>query len=427
MPSGGDSGSTKKSPSRARPALEVPSAAGRRGESTRLNPEDPRVLRSSRSPARERSSGRASAGDALSVGAWLPNAAARGAAGAGGGPVEYSELEMGEELGRGSFAVVYRARLRGDTCCVKVHRESVDTNNALGALKELELFRREAMLMQRLRHKNVVELYGFCLKPRALVMEFCQNGSLYAILHDSQFEPLLDTLAACKKFATGICAGMAHLHEHGVVHRDLRTENVFIAFPPASKVGVRVKVGDFNLSREVSASSLTMTECGTFQWIAPETVREEHASEMVDVYSFAMVLWEIATREVPFTEVEGGPWFASLQAAFHGLRPSLEHVRHREHFEPLITSCWVDDHHARPTFKRLKQRLRKIPGGSLKEALELLPEKARRQFKQGMQATVNVNVGSGAARDATTGTVAASSDAGGSGQASPAAGVSPRQ
>jgi serine/threonine protein kinase len=253
-------------------------------------------------------------------------------------------------------------------------------NQPAGGSSELDQFEHEAAIMQRVRHKNLVELYGYSLQPRALVMELCSSGSLYAILHDPAFALLCDQLAVIKKFATGISAGMAHMHECGVIHRDLRTENVFIVFTPHAKGGIRVKVGDFNLAKEgeAMAQSLTMTECGTFQWIAPEIVREDKASEKVDVYSFAMVLWEITTREVPFCDHPSGPWFASLQAAFHGVRPGLQRVRHGEHFAPLIEACWENDHHLRLPFVEIGKRLAKIPRTTaLKDALYLLPSKAR--------------------------------------------------
>lgn len=294
--------------------------------------------------------------------------------------IAHSELALGAEIGSGSFAVVYAAEWASRAVCVKQYRELGGAEASAARHKEAELFDQEARVMRRLHHKNIVELLAYTLVPRALVMELCPAGSLFRVLHDPKFELLCSQLSVVKKFATGIAAGMRHMHTCGVIHRDLRTENVFLSFSRAAKGGLRVKVGDFNLSRESMAHSLTMTECGTFQWIAPETVREEKASTKVDVYSFAIVLWEIGTRAVPFADHPAGPWFASLQAAFHGLRPPLDGVRHAKHLAPLIGACWDNDHHRRPSFAELCDSLRKIPVLTpLKDALYLLPARARQR------------------------------------------------
>jgi serine/threonine protein kinase len=167
--------------------------------------------------------------------------------------IDPAELQLGAELGRGAFGVVFRARWRQQDVAVK----QVGYQNLTS--DELEAFSREAQLMMNLRpHKNIVTLMGVvCSDPAAplcIVTEFVDGGSLETLLR-SQLQlnwPMI--LHLCQ----GICAGMFHLHEEAILHRDLAARNILLEPMTASRGGTAARwtpqITDFGLSKRVVPS-----------------------------------------------------------------------------------------------------------------------------------------------------------------------------
>jgi serine/threonine protein kinase len=163
------------------------------------------------------------------------------------------ELQLGAELGRGAFGVVYRARWRQQDVAVK----QVGYQNLTS--DELDSFSREAQLMMNLRpHKNIVALMGIVCNdpasPLCIVTEFVDGGSLETLLR-SQLQlnwPMI--LHLCQ----GICAGMFHLHEEAILHRDLAARNILLEPMTASRGGTAARwtpqITDFGLSKRVVPS-----------------------------------------------------------------------------------------------------------------------------------------------------------------------------
>lgn len=147
--------------------------------------------------------------------------------------------------------------------------------------------------MESLRHPNIVLFYGACVKypDLALVLEFCERKSLMNLLADKSV-PL--SWMDKRRIALEIARGMNYLHsfQPPIIHRDLKSLNVLI------DEHLRAKIGDFGWTRP-KADKMT-AKIGTFQWMAPEVITSESYSEKADVYSFGIILWEIATREPPY-------------------------------------------------------------------------------------------------------------------------------
>jgi serine/threonine protein kinase len=141
---------------------------------------------------------------------------------------------------------------------------------------------------------------------------------------------------------------MAYLHSRSVVHRDLKSPNLLL------DAADRIKVADLGLARHLSATEETMTaETGTYRWMAPELVMHARYDHRADVYSFAIVLWELCTGEVPFGEL------SSIQAAAlvaEGGRPTLRPDMPAALAEMMV-ACWAAEPAQRPEFAALARRL----------------------------------------------------------------------
>ncbi|XP_058191313.1 L-type lectin-domain containing receptor kinase IX.1-like [Rhododendron vialii] len=225
-------------------------------------------------------------------------------AGAGPKKFSYSQLsratnkfEEEQKLGEGGFGGVYRGFLRELNFYIAVKRISK------GSKQGIKEYAAEVKIISRLRHKNLVQLIGWCheKKELLLVYEFMENGSLD--FHLFKGKSLL-TWATRYKIAQGLASALLYLHEEWeqcVVHRDIKSSNVML------DSNFNAKLGDFGLARFVDHEKEPQTTAlaGTMGYLAPECVVTGKASKESDVYSFGVVALEIACGRKPF--VMNGP------------------------------------------------------------------------------------------------------------------------
>jgi tRNA A-37 threonylcarbamoyl transferase component Bud32 len=207
---------------------------------------------------------------------------------------QFPELEIRELVGEGGMGAVYKARQ------VKIDR--------LVALKVLALdpgddptfaerFRREAMVLARLDHPNVVKLYDFGDRGGLyyLVLEFVDSTNLRALMKQGLLAPK-QALSVVRE----MCDALQFAHDEGIVHRDIKPENVLI------DAKGRVKIADFGLAKMVDADprDVSLTEIGqvmgTPHYMAPEQLRgAPDVDHRADIYSLGVVFYEMLTGELP--------------------------------------------------------------------------------------------------------------------------------
>ncbi|GFP86855.1 L-type lectin-domain containing receptor kinase ix.1 [Phtheirospermum japonicum] len=218
--------------------------------------------------------------------------------GSGAKRFSYSELVLAtkdfaeeEKLGEGGFGGVYRGFLRETDSYIAVKRVS------RGSKQGLKEYVSEVKIISQLRHRNLVQLIGWCHQrgELLLVYEFMPNGSLDSHLFKSK--SILDWEVRYK-IAQGLASGLLYLHEEWercVVHRDIKSSNIML------DSSFNAKLGDFGLARLVDheKGSQTTVLAGTMGYMAPECVITGRASKETDVYSFGVVLLEIACGRRP--------------------------------------------------------------------------------------------------------------------------------
>ncbi|XP_068634427.1 uncharacterized protein [Aristolochia californica] len=259
----------------------------------------------------------------------------------------WEDLQLGEEVGRGSCAVVYRGIWNGSDVAIKVYLENEYHEDIL-----LD-YRKEIEIMKKLRHPNVLLFMGAVYSPDrlAIVTELLPRGSLFKTLHKNS--QVLDIRRRIR-MALDVARGMNYLHRRNppIVHRDLKSSNLLV------DRNWTVKVGDFGLSQLKKSAFLTAKSGrGTPQWMAPEILRNEPSNEKSDVYSFGVILWELMTESVPWTHLN------ALQVVgvvgFMDRRLDLP-----EDLDPRISSiimdCWQSDPASRPSFRDILQRMAEL-------------------------------------------------------------------
>lgn len=276
-------------------------------------------------------------------------------------PNEHIKLE--HQIGEGSFGRVYKAKWNHIDVAVKfIGMEDVSINSS-GLIRNTEELEKEVRIMTKLRHPNIVLLLGVVMSPRpAIVQEFCIRGSLYSVLqrHTKSGAPEL-TWRIRLQMALGAAAGMLYLHESdpSVLHRDLKSANLMV------DRYYRVKVGDFNLSRAHDDIVAGVEHSGALhspRWMAPEVLTDGRYSKASDVYSFAIVMWEIQSLQTPWKELDV---YQIISFVPDGERPSVESA-HGEGFvdapgyRALMQLAWHQDAKTRPTFEEIVEQVQQL-------------------------------------------------------------------
>ena len=237
-----------------------------------------------------------------------------------GHPLATSELAPGEilagkyriqdEIGRGGMGVVYRAEhiIMGKAVAIKIIHPLLSLSS-----KFLDMFKAEARHASTFRHDNVLTVHDFGESDGRffLVMELLEGENLKAFLERTKsivperaFEMLLD-----------ICSALSSAHQAGIVHLDLKSENVYLV-PDGD--GQKVKVLDFGLAQLKEDASSEIADgmtIGTVGFMAPEQIKGTFVDERTDVYAIAVMAYQMLTGALPF---QGASKEDILQAQLQG-------------------------------------------------------------------------------------------------------------
>ncbi|CAN6723266.1 unnamed protein product [Malus baccata var. baccata] len=259
--------------------------------------------------------------------------------------ISWDDLHLGDAIGQGSCAIVYRGIWNESDVAIKVYFKNEYSE---GILQD---YKKEIDIMKRLRHPNVLLFMGaVCSQERlAIVTEYLPRGSLFKQLHKNN-----QTLDIRRRLvmALDVARGMNYLHHRNppIVHRDLKSSNLLV------DKNWTVKVGDFDLSKLKNATFLSAKSGrGTPQWMAPEVLRNEPSNEKSDVFSFGVILWELMTQSVPWNnlnslQVVGIVGFMDRRLDIpEGLDPQVVSI---------IEDCWQSGLEQRPSFEDIIQRMK---------------------------------------------------------------------
>lgn len=265
-----------------------------------------------------------------------------------------SDLEIGAKIGDGNAGSVYRAKWRGPGSTAfggGIDGKGVDVAVKLfskGSVQNSQDFMRELSLLSLIQHPLIVNCYGGSTRlGDEYIVEELMEASVYDLLHDKKFvmdeEMRLD-------FAISTARCMNFLHNCGVIHRDLKSLNLLVS------KNYQVKVCDFGLSRVIDSKNQMTSNIGTVSWVAPELFAKKLYTEKADVYSYAIILWELVTRQMPFGDIEA---FSVPLMVSRGERPDLSKDIPIE-WRKLIKACWHQKPTSRPAFKKILIKLRSM-------------------------------------------------------------------
>jgi predicted Ser/Thr protein kinase len=265
-------------------------------------------------------------------------------------PIE--EIEMGKQLGKGAFGVVYKGQWDHKTVAVK----QVKASNIIGGDKAIAEFEAEVSQMASTAyHENLVQLYGVTTLENgdmAAVVEYCAKGALVDGLYGAKARDW--TTAELFSVAHGAACGVAHLHRQGVIHRDIAARNVLL-----SKHG-DAKVADFGMARLLKESvydeQTTVNAVGPLKWMAmaPEQMERRAYSRASDVFAFGVLLYEIFQREMPWQGVSN---IITATKVVHGEHMDVSSRKIPREVAALMIECWAQEPDKRPSMKHVQRVL----------------------------------------------------------------------
>ena len=207
------------------------------------------------------------------------------------GHVFAQRYQLEEFVGKGGMALVFRATdmRTGHDVAVKILRPEFNSDKEF-----LERFQREAVAASKMSHHNIVNLLDVGSEDgyQYLVLEFVSGRTLKAVIADKGKLP--ENVAG--QIGVRILSALQHAHNNGIIHRDVKPENVLV------NAEGHIKVSDFGIARVAGSNTLSKDDkvIGSAMYFSPEQARGENVTIASDIYSVGVVMYEMLTGRIPF-------------------------------------------------------------------------------------------------------------------------------
>uniref|UniRef100_A0A158Q6Q7 Kinase suppressor of Ras 2 n=1 Tax=Elaeophora elaphi TaxID=1147741 RepID=A0A158Q6Q7_9BILA len=273
--------------------------------------------------------------------------------------IPFSQIEFKKQslIGKGRFGEVHKANWYGDVAVKLLNMDHVDEE------KQLEAFKVEVASFKNTRHDNIVLFLGYTFDQHKLgiVMHYCKGRPMHQLLHD-HYEKF--NLSEIVHFATQICQGVSYLHTKRIIHKDLRTKNIFVE--SRNRI-VLTDFGLFNMKRlgQPHRHHTLIVPQYWLSYIAPELIKALSAdliqlpfTENSDVYAFGTIWYELMTYRFPFRELHPDVVIWKVGCGF---KASLDDISGPREVKDILFRCWNYAPKERPTLCDILGMLERLP------------------------------------------------------------------
>lgn len=268
--------------------------------------------------------------------------------------IPFEEVGLGEVIGRGRMGTVHRGHWHGEVAVklIDMHDDST-----------LFRFKQDVATFRKTRHENLVLFMGACVCPPrlAIITSYCRGNTLHTLLHVHQEKFNLTRVCT---IARHISLGMGYLHARNIIHKDLKSNNVFVD-------GNSVVITDFGLlflapsAQTPGRQSGLEIPRGWLCYLAPEVIRRlspgdnSHLpfSAASDVFAFGTLWYELLSGEWPW---QSEPVESVIFRSGLGMKPSLGNIRASKQVKDVLMKCWCYDSSNRPNFVDMLSIIDKI-------------------------------------------------------------------
>lgn len=255
------------------------------------------------------------------------------------------DFHIGKRLGKGKYGIVFLAREKQSGYIVAL---KILFKEALHKYEIERQLRREIEIQARLRHPNILRLYGYFYDAKRvfLILEYAPRGHMFRILQKRGSFP--EPEAA--HYIYQIAHGLIYLHKHNIIHRDMKPENLLLTLKN------EVKIADFGWSVH-APSSRRQTLCGTMDYLAPEMVEGREHDNSIDIWTLGILLFEFLTGKPPFEHSEARLTYKHISKVMFTVPPTVSHQAERlirgilvhdpakrMALEAVITHPWILEH-----------------------------------------------------------------------------------
>ncbi|ELP87947.1 interleukin-1 receptor-associated kinase, putative [Entamoeba invadens IP1] len=263
--------------------------------------------------------------------------------------LDFDKLIEEKEIGHGSFGIVYKGIYRGNCVAIKKMKEIKNDDDE---------FEKEVNMLDKFRSDFIVHFYGAVFIPNkvCMVTEFGLYGSLQDLMKHKTSEKV--EMKFRIKILVDAAKGIIYLHENGVLHRDIKPDNILM-FSMDFFEKVNAKLTDFGSARSVNLLMTNMTftkNVGTPTYMAPEILNKEKYKKSADVFSFAITMYEtFGWREAYPVNTFKFPWKIAEFVISGERLPRLDNMLNSHY--TLICVCWSKNKNERLSISKIEQRL----------------------------------------------------------------------
>ena len=253
------------------------------------------------------------------------------------------QYQLKERIGIGSYGMVFKAQKKNDKKTIFVIKQIPFYTNE--NKENIEEAKNEARILKKLDCKYIVKYYDSYEENNTLniVMEYCQNGDLSSFINDCKKKNKILPENQIWQFFIEMSLGLSYMHYHKILHRDLKTLNIFLT------KDLHIKIGDLGVAKILQNTIHAHTFIGTPYYLSPEMCEEKPYNEKSDVWALGCILYELITFKKPYSAKNQAALFFKITNGHY--EPISNSLKYSKDLKKIVDMLLEKNYIHRPNMK----------------------------------------------------------------------------